>query len=123
MWTARPTVGLIGSVEDAARFLRMHLGNGELDGARILKMESAVAMRQIRTPGRRFDLGLGWFRPAKRRSASPEFVQHRGDGGAFATDMRIYPEAGLGVVMMGNATSYDRDQIATLLAERWWREH
>jgi len=49
-------------------------------------------------------------------------VQHRGDGGAFATDMRIYPEVALGIVMMGNATSYDRDQIASLLAERWWHE-
>jgi membrane protein len=40
-------------------------------------------------------------------------VQHRGDGGAFATDIRIYPEAALGIVMMGNATAYDRDEIAT----------
>jgi hypothetical protein len=36
--------------------------------------------------------------------------------------MRIYPEAGLGVVVMGNATAYDRDQIASLLVQRWWPE-
>jgi len=110
--------GLVGPVKDAARFLQMHLRDGELEGTRILTAESAVAMRQIRTPGRRFDLGLGWFRPVKQRRTTPAFVQHRGDGGAFATDMRIYPDAGLGVVMMGNATAYDRDQIANLLANR-----
>ena len=114
--------GLVGPVEDAARFLQLHLRDGELDGTRILAAQSALSMRQIHTQGRRFDLGLGWFRPAKRRATTPAFVQHRGDGGAFATDMRIYPEAALGIVMMGNATSYDRDQIASLLAERWWHE-
>ena len=86
-------------MRDAARFLQMHLRDGELDGTRILGVDSAVAMRQITTMGRRFDLGLGWFRPAKRRTQTPAFVQHRGDGGAFATDMRMYPEAGLGLVM------------------------
>jgi CubicO group peptidase (beta-lactamase class C family) len=67
--------GLVGPVQDAVRFLQMHLRDGELDGTRILAADSAVAMRQIGTLGRRFDLGLGWFRqrsngPAARRSCS-----------------------------------------------------
>ena len=111
--------GLIGPVRDAARFLRMHLADGELDGVRILSAGSARLMRSISTMGKPFDLGLGWFRPAKAREASPAFVQHRGDGGAFANDMRIYPSVSLGVVMMGNATSYDRDAIAKVLVERF----
>jgi CubicO group peptidase (beta-lactamase class C family) len=111
--------GLIGPVEDAARFLQMHLRGGELGGHRILSEASALQMREITTPGKPFDLGLGWFRPARDRGASPAFVQHRGDGGAFANDMRIYPEANVGVVMMGNATSYDRDAVARILFERF----
>jgi CubicO group peptidase (beta-lactamase class C family) len=47
--------GLVGPVEDAARFLQMHLGDGDLGGTRVLNTESAAAMRQIRTLGRRFD--------------------------------------------------------------------
>ena len=70
--------GLIGPVRDAARFLRMHLADGELDGVRILSAGSARLMRSISTMGKPFDLGLGWFRPAKAREASPAFVQHRG---------------------------------------------
>lgn len=111
--------GLIGPVQDAARFLQMHLRNGELDGERILSESSATLMREIATPGKPFDLGLGWFRPVKARNASPAFIQHRGDGGAFANDMRIYPGANLGIVMMGNATSYDRDAVARILVERF----
>jgi CubicO group peptidase (beta-lactamase class C family) len=83
--------GLIGPVEDAARFLQMHLRDGELDGVRILTPDSARQMRVINTRGRRFELGLGWFRPAKARTATPAFVQHRGDGGGFATDIAHLP--------------------------------
>jgi CubicO group peptidase (beta-lactamase class C family) len=89
-------MGAGGPVVDAARFLQMHLRDGEPDGTRILTAASSVAMRQIRTLGRRFDLGLGWFRPTKQRRTTLAFVQHRGDGGAFATDMRIYPDTGHG---------------------------
>ncbi len=59
------------------------------------------------------------YRPVCARSP-PAFIQHRGDGGAFANDMRIYPQASLGMVMMGNATSYDRDAVARILVEQFW---
>jgi hypothetical protein len=36
--------------------------------------------------------------------------------------MRVYPDASLGVVVMGNATSYDHETIVRALAEYWWRE-
>jgi hypothetical protein len=49
----------------------MHLRDGELDGARILPAESAAAMRHIIMRGKRYDLGLGWFRPASQRNAAP----------------------------------------------------
>jgi CubicO group peptidase (beta-lactamase class C family) len=51
--------GLLGPVRDAARFLQMHLRDGELDGARILPAQSAAAMRHIIVTGKRYDLGLG----------------------------------------------------------------
>lgn len=88
--------GIIGPITDGARFLAMHLNDGELDGVRILAPESARQMRTISTHGRRFDLGLGWFRTARARTTTPAFVQHRGDGAGFATDMRIYPDLQLG---------------------------
>jgi len=68
--------GLVGPVDELARFVQLHLRDGELNGTRILSPQSAAAMRQITIPGRRYDLGPGWFRPAGQRNADPPFVEH-----------------------------------------------
>jgi CubicO group peptidase (beta-lactamase class C family) len=108
--------GLIGSVTDAARLLRLHLADGQIDGRRVLAPESARAMRAIGTPGRRFDLGLGWFRRPRDRGASPAFVEHWGTGGGFCNAMRLYPDLGLGMVVMANTTRpYDHHALMTAL--------
>jgi CubicO group peptidase (beta-lactamase class C family) len=104
--------GVIGSVLDAARLLRVHLGDGEIDGRRILTAESARTMRAIRIPGRPFDLGLGWFRRAADREARPHFVEHWGTGAGFWNVMRLYPGLGLGIVLMANTTrAYEADRV------------
>ncbi len=106
--------GLIGSVTDAARFVRMHLRDGELDGIRVLDASSAREMRDVRSQGKRFDLGLGWFRPSNARAADPPFVEHLGGGAGFFNVIRIYPTRDVGVAVMGNATKYDIDRVAAL---------
>ena len=109
-----PYGGLVGSPEDAARFLRMHLRGGEIDGTRVISEESALEMRRIDATGRRFDLGLGWFVPANARTADPPFVEHLGAGAGFFNVMRLYPTLGVGAVVMGNSTKYDLDAAAAL---------
>ena len=106
--------GLVGPADELARFLQLHLRDGELDGTRILSQQSAAAMQQITMPGRRYDLGLGWFRPASQRNADPPFVQHLGGGAGFYNLIRIYPTRGVGVAVMGNVTRYPIDAIARL---------
>lgn len=106
--------GLVGPLEDAARFLRMHLRDGELDGIRVLSSETAQRMRRIAVRGRRIDLGLWWFRPAAHRADHPPFVQHLGGGAGFLNLLRIYPTRGVGIAVMGNATSFDIDAIGAL---------
>lgn len=108
--------GLVGPVEDAVRLVQMHLRDGELDGVPILTSQTATSMRQITVPGRRYDLGLGWFRPAKHRRADPPFVEHLGGGAGFFNLMRIYPSRRVGVVVMGNVTRYNIDAVARLAA-------
>jgi CubicO group peptidase (beta-lactamase class C family) len=110
--------GLLGSVADAARFVQLHLRDGEVGGTRLLSADSTSAMRDIATPGWRFDLGLGWFRPADQRNADPPFVEHLGGGAGFFNVMRIYPSRGVGCVVMGNATKYDIDAVAGLALAR-----
>ena len=106
--------GLIGPVTDASRFVRMHICEGELDGVRVLDASSARRMRDVQFPGRRFDFGLGWFRPSSARHADPPFVEHLGGGAGFFNVIRIYPTRGVGIAVMGNATKYDIDAVAAL---------
>ncbi len=111
--------GLVGDVLDAGRFLRMHLGDGQIDGHRVLKPETTRAMRRLDQKGKRFDHGLGWFRrPATGRG---DWVEHFGAGAGFWNVMRLYPDRGLSVVVMTNSTTtYDFERLFALLAGASW---
>jgi CubicO group peptidase (beta-lactamase class C family) len=109
--------GLIGTAPDAARLLRLHLGDGTIGDTRIIAPATARAMRTISTPGRPFDLGLGWFRCAADRDSRPRFVEHWGTGGGYWNAMRLYPDRGLGIVVMANTThAYDHHRLMNALA-------
>ena len=113
--------GLVGDVVDAGRLAALRLGDGALAGRRVLSPEAAQRMRTIATPGKPFDLGLGWFRPAAQRGVSPAFVEHLGSGGGYCNVLRIYPELDLGVAVMANTTrSYDHHAICTAAATTAW---
>ena len=107
--------GLVGDVLDAACFLRLHLGDGVIDGQRVLHEDTARAMRAIDRPGTPFDHGLGWFRiPGTSRH---QYVQHLGGGAGFRNVMRLYPDDGIAVVVMTNTTgAYDTDPLLDRLA-------
>src|SRR6056297_210008 len=109
--------GLVGTAEDAARLLQLHLADGEVDHVRILGVQSTTAMRSIDRCGGKYDLGLGWFRARKDRHADPVFVEHLGGGAGFHTLMRLYPAERVGAVVMGNATSFDAAGMARLALE------
>jgi CubicO group peptidase (beta-lactamase class C family) len=111
--------GLVGNVRDAARFLRMHLRDGELDGHRILDPQSARRMRRITHPGKPFNHGIGWFR---RPTTSPEtWVEHFGTGVGFWNLLRLYPDRGIGVAIMTNSTtSYNFEPLLAILSGATW---
>jgi CubicO group peptidase (beta-lactamase class C family) len=94
--------GLIGPAADAARFLGAHLSGG----GGILAPASVARMQAIAARGRKLDVGLGWT----RRSGGP--LEHLGGGGGYFNVMRIDPERGRGVVVMGNATAYAYERAA-----------
>ena len=111
--------GLVGDVLDAGAFLRMHLRDGEIDGERMLAPGTARAMRQVDHAGKPFDHGIGWFRRPSDRAGS--WVEHFGAGAGFWNVLRLYPDRGLGVVLMSNSTrSYDFEPLFALLAGARW---
>lgn len=113
--------GLVGDVLDAGRLAALHLGDGSIARRRILRPETTRRMRTVTTPGKPFDLGLGWFRRTSQADASPTFVEHLGTGGGYYNALRIYPTEDLGVAIMANTTgAYDQHAIAAAaVATRW----
>ena len=111
--------GLVGDVLDAANFLRMHLRDGEIGGTRVLSPESVRSMRTIDQAGKQFDHGTGWFR---RPTTTPgQWVEHFGAGAGFWNVMRLYPDRGLGIVVMSNSTRmYDFEPLFALLVSASW---
>jgi len=111
--------GLVGTAADAARFLRMHVNDGAVDGTRVLQPETARRMRVIDAPGRPFDHGIGWFR--RPTTSSERWVEHFGSGLGYWNVMRLYPDRGLGVVIMSNGTKMlDFEPVMGRLVDRPW---
>lgn len=86
-----PAGGLFSTVEDTARFARMLLNGGELDGHRLLSEAAVAEVSKRQTPetvtnayGVGFAIGPDWF----------------GHGGAHATNLEIRPDQGLALVWM-----------------------
>jgi len=64
-------------------------------------------MQQTTARGRKLDVGLGWFRRQRDPHDGSRYWEHLGGGGGFFSAMRIYPDRRLGLVAMGNDTSWD----------------
>jgi CubicO group peptidase (beta-lactamase class C family) len=102
-----PAGGLFSTAQDLARFLRMVLNGGTLDGKRYLSEAAVKAMTSKQTPPAVPDgYGLGWGTDGT----------HFGHGGAFGTNMSI--DSGRGIITVwlvqhaGYAGNGDRSQGA-----------
>ena len=107
---ATPSTGLIGSANDAALMAKVLLSQTDL-----LKPESYFLMLPNGTaPTER---PLGW---AEYNVTGRLWVQHSGGGPGFATVMRLYPEEGLGIVIMANNTNLPREKLVDAFASLNW---
>jgi CubicO group peptidase (beta-lactamase class C family) len=88
-----PYGGLVGPVSDAARLVLAHANGGTVAGTRVLQEDAVRAMQTFAATGKRFDHGLGWFRPQKDRDRAPVFVEHYGGGGGYHNLMPCIPIA------------------------------
>jgi len=123
-WPLRPVAvdgapygGLIGPVEDLLALARMVLAGGAGARGRVL---SAASVETMLTPtvdrdGRDLPVGLG-FRIASEDGY--RFVHHLGGGGGFRSELRIYPELGYAVAVVGSETSFPTEAFTRLLLAR-----
>jgi CubicO group peptidase (beta-lactamase class C family) len=93
--------GLVGGVTDFARFLQAQLSHGE----GILARRSTETMQTMLAAGQpgiesRDGVGLGWkFGTAQ----SGRFLNHEGGGAGFTSELRMYPDQGIGIALAMNA--------------------
>ncbi len=95
--------GLIGPATEAAQLIALHAHGGTVNGTRVLTPQSIAAMTTVATPGRPYDLGLGWFRP--HDDHSPQ-VEHFGGGMGYWNLLRLNPQTTRGAAVMSNTTRH-----------------
>jgi len=109
---------LWSSAGDTARFVRMHLGGGILDGTRLLREESVQAMQRMTgRSGPDAGTGIGW---AVGTHMGQRCFWHSGGMPGVSTIVRAYPGAGCATVVLanthcGNFTSDVADRLAKVL--------
>ena len=119
--------GLFSTARDLQRFVRMLIGNGQLDGVRVLSAAGVRAMTTPQTPpGMRAVRGLGW-------DIDTQFSSNRGDlfpigsyghTGFTGTSLWIDPSTGGWVIFLSNRVHPDatgdvtplRGRVATVAA-------
>jgi len=101
--------GLFSSADDLARFARMMLGGGQLDGVRVLQVASVEAMTLPQSPDQEQPRGLGWdlVPPfAANRLALPPMGAY-GHTGFTGTALWIDPVSGVYVILLTNRVHPD----------------
>lgn len=93
--------GLVGSAVDFARFLEMQLtGVGDVLSADSLRRMKTLVAEGAAGVESRMGVGLGW---KFGRVGDRVFLNHEGVGAGFTSELRLYPDAELGIALAMNA--------------------
>ena len=95
--------GIISDVGDLLRFAAFHLGDGTVDGKRVLSPESLAAMRAPQAEAGSFAeaYGLAW---ALHAYDGGWVVGHGGTTGGFQAQLRLVPGRGFAVAVLTNSS-------------------
>jgi CubicO group peptidase (beta-lactamase class C family) len=94
--------------------MMMYLNHGTLNEAQVLSPESVSTLTETSPIDGR---GLGWY---IGESNGERYLEHMGGGAGFASTMRLYPEAGIGIAILANGTDLDRKGLADLVKGLDW---
>jgi len=111
---AHPAGGIIASAGDLLAFLRFHMGNGVVNGERVLTVESIRAMQE---PQVEIDdeqaWGIGW---GLRTIDGARVIEHGAGTNGHITQMLAVPEQTFGLVILTNG---NRGGHVNELVEKW----
>lgn len=97
---SNPAGGISATVGELLRFAKMHMQDGELDGARVLKPETARAMRAYETDADPFrSWGLGWSR---REVGGELLIEHNGATNGQTARLTMVPSRRFAITILTN---------------------
>ena len=93
--------GIITSTRELLRFASLHIGDGEIDGTRLLAAQSARAMREphLDAGPSRGSYGIGW---AIRDAGGFRIVSHGGATRGFRAQLTVVPERSFAIAILTN---------------------
>jgi CubicO group peptidase (beta-lactamase class C family) len=96
-----PSGGLYSSVRDMSRYLQFHINGGVVNGKRLLRKDLMEQFHSIQLAkrGQRTGYTLGLWREVTGDTFS---LYHEGGGRGFGSHMIVYPELGVGAVLLTN---------------------
>lgn len=101
--TIAPAGALNSNVLDLARWVRLQLGRGVFEGARVLPQET---LRECWTPqieiGGGASYGMGWF---LRQWQGHRVIEHGGNIDGFSAQIAFLPDDGLGFALLTNVSA------------------
>jgi len=99
-----PAGGVYSTLHDMAKYLQFHINKGVVNGQRILRDDLMEEMHiiQFARPGQRSGYCLALNREPISNTYS---LYHSGAGYGFSSDMMMYPELQLGVIVLCNSMS------------------
>jgi CubicO group peptidase (beta-lactamase class C family) len=119
--------GLFSTTADVARFARMLLNGGELDGVRVLSEDTIRMATTLQNPGgtsikgKPNPRGLLWaLHQPDADAAGLDAIPYFGHGGYTGTAIRVYPKQGIYVIVLANRVHpNDKGRVGPLRAAVW----
>ena len=107
---AAPAGAINSSARDMAQWVRLMLGNGVIDGRRLVSEKGfeELTRKQINIAGS-VDYGLGWF---LRQWNGHKVVEHGGNIDGFNAQVALMPDQKLGFVLLTNVTASSLGTVA-----------
>ena len=115
---AWPAGSVSTSAMDMTHFIIAHLQDGQFNGARILKPETAELMhsRQFAAHPAMNAMALGFYEETRN---GHRIIGHAGDTVYFHSDLHLIPDAGVGFFVSYNSAGKGEDSDRTALWEKF----
>ena len=121
----RPAGGIVSSAADMAKYLQFQLGDGTVNGERLISEEALKEMHSHQMIGTPYfwefeelqsaEYGLGWFVDIYR---GKKMISHGGNTNGFSSQMELIPGEKFAMVALSNATSsFAVNALGNILAD------